>query len=112
MVSSEILAATALDLGTLKRQVSQQNKCAKKPFAFTWHWKTGGGHMMVARGFQTVVIPDLQVGNVSIPGFTIDMVESNNPWPPNVGTHEWISYGNYVSGADHTHWNDYYNIRR
>jgi hypothetical protein len=102
----------ALDLGTLKRQISQQSRCASKPFAFTWHWNTGGGHMMVARGFQTVVIPDLQVGNVTIPGFTIDMVESNNPWPPTVGSHEWISYSNYVSGADHTHWNDYYNIRR
>ena len=68
--------------------------------------------MMVARGFQTVIIPIIQVGGITLPSIRFDMVESNNPWPPNVGTHEWISYGNYVSGADHTHWNDYYNIRR
>jgi hypothetical protein len=105
-------ADAALDLPVLKRQISQRRYCAKKPFAFAWHWTTGGGHMMVARGFQTVTIPIIQVGSFTLPSLRIDMVESNNPWPPNVGTHEWISYSNYVSGADHTHWNDYYNIRR
>ena len=102
----------ALDLSVLKRQISQQKYCAKKPFAFTWHWNTGGGHMMVARGFRTVVIPEVQFGRINLPSITFHMVEVNNPWPPNVGTHEWITYGNYVSGADHSHWNDYYNIRR
>jgi hypothetical protein len=94
---------SALSLATLKREISQRSSCRKKPFAFTWHWKTSGGHMMVARGFRTLVLPGLPV--------RFDMVESNNPWPPNVGTHEWITYSNYVSGSDHTHWNDYYNIR-
>ena len=102
----------ALDLGVLKHQVSQQKYCARKPFAFTWHWNSGGGHMMVARGFQTVVIPEQRIGDFTLPSMTFNMVEVNNPWPPNVGTHEWITYSNYVSGADHTHWNDYYNIRR
>ena len=102
----------ALDLGVLKRQISQRRYCAKKPFAFTWHWTGGGGHMMVARGFRTLVIPERQFGLITLPSMTFHMVEVNNPWPPNVGTHEWITYGNYVSGADHTHWNDYYNIRR
>jgi hypothetical protein len=81
----------ALDLGVLKRQISQRKYCAKKPFAFTWHWNTGGGHMMVARGFQTVNIPSIRLNNISLPPLTIHMIESNNPWPPNVGTHEWIS---------------------
>jgi hypothetical protein len=101
----------ALSLPTLKRQISQRRYCSKKPFAFSWHWTNGGGHMMVARGFQTIAIPELKLEFVTLPAVSFDMVESNNPWPPNVGTHEWITYSNYVSGSDHTHWNDYYNIR-
>ena len=101
----------ALSLQDLKREISHQSFCRKKPFAFAWHWNTGGGHMMVARGFQTVVIPELRVGLITLPSVSINTVQSNNPWPPNVGTVEWITYANYVSGSDHTHWNDYYNIR-
>jgi hypothetical protein len=103
---------SALSLATLKREISQRSSCRRRPFAFTWHWNTGGGHMMVARGFQTIVIPELPFSGGLLPSLRFDLVESNNPWPPNVGTHEWVTYSNYVSGADHTHWNDYYNIRR
>ena len=101
----------ALSLSTVKKQISQRKYCAKKPFAFTWHWTTGGGHMMVARGYQSIDIGPLRIGDIQLPALHFDTVEVNNPWPPNVGTHEWITYGNYVSGSDHTHWNDYYNIR-
>lgn len=103
---------TALSLTTLKRQISQRKYCAKKPFAFTWHWKTGGGHMMVARGYHSFDLGSLRIGGFHLPAIHVDLVEVNNPWPPNTGTHEWISYSNYVSGADHTHWDDFYNIRR
>jgi hypothetical protein len=102
----------ALSLDALKQQISQRSACAKKPFAFSWHWTGGGGHMMVARGFSSLAIPEVRVGDVRLPGFQADLVEVNNPWPPNVATHEWVAYANYVSGSDHTHWNDYYNIRR
>lgn len=35
-------------------QVQGQIYCANKPFAFSWHWLGGGGHMMVAKGYLTV----------------------------------------------------------
>ncbi len=102
---------TALSLATLKRQISQRRYCSKKPFAFTWHWSGGGGHMMVARGYQSLEIPPIRINGLQLPALHFDLVEVNNPWPPNVGTHEWITYGNYVSGSNHTHWDDFYNIR-
>jgi Papain-like cysteine protease AvrRpt2 len=87
---------TALTWDQLRKQISSGSNCGNKPFCFTWHWNGGGGHMMVAIGYQTV-------------GAT-NWVERNNPWPPNVGDHDWITYAEYVSGADHTHWDDYYDI--
>ena len=99
---------TALTWDQLKNQIY----CLKKPIAFSWHWNGGGGHMMVARGFRTLIIPELRFGGLTLPSLTFHMVEVNNPLPPNVGTREWITSGNYVSGTDHSHWNDYYNIRR
>ena len=79
-------------------QVKSQIYCAKKPFAFSWHWNSGGGHMMVATGY------------VTIDG--TNYVSVNNPWPPNVGVQEVDTYEEYVgvTGYDHTHWDDYYNI--
>lgn len=79
-------------------QVKGQIYCAKKPFAFSWHWNSGGGHMMVATGY------------VTIDG--TNYVSVNNPWPPNVGVQEVDTYEEYVGGTgyDHTHWDDYYNI--
>jgi len=34
----------------------------------------------------------------------------DNPWPPNTGDLSWITYDEYVSGDDHVHWIDYYEI--
>ena len=49
----------ALSLPTLKRQISQRKYCAKKAFrVLPGTGPAGGGHMMVARGFQTVAIPE------------------------------------------------------
>lgn len=79
-------------------QVRNQIYCQKKPFAFSWHWTGDGGHMMVAIGYSTVGANQY--------------VEVNNPWPPNVGDHYTHTYADYVSGLDHTHWDDYYNFTK
>lgn len=70
--------------------------CQKKPFAFSWHWTGGGGHMMVVTGYVTID--------------TTNYVSINDPWAPNVGNQRVITYDDYVSGSDHTHWNDFYNV--
>lgn len=77
-------------------QTKQQIYCEKKPFAFSWHWSGGGGHMMAV------------IGYVSIDG--VNYVTINDPWPPNVGDQRTITYDAYVSGSGYTHWNDYYDI--
>jgi hypothetical protein len=83
-------------------QVQSQIFCANKPFAFSWHWTGGGGHMMVVKGYLTVE--------------NVQYVDVNDPEPfTNLntltgGTETIMTYSNYVSGSDHTHWNDFYNI--
>jgi len=83
-------------------QVQSQIYCAKKPFAFSWHWPGGGGHMMVAKGY-------LVVNNIKY-------VDVNDPEPyTNLntitgGTETIMTYDRYVSDTDHTHWNDFYDI--
>lgn len=77
-------------------QVKDQIYCKKKPFAFSWHWSGGGGHMMVV------------IGYVTIDG--TDYVTINDPWPPNMGDQSVKTYAAYVSGSGYTHWNDYYDI--
>jgi hypothetical protein len=53
--------------------------------------------MMVAVGYKTVD--------------DTTWVEVDNPDPVGEGNREFIVYDEYVSGADHTHWMDYYDIR-
>lgn len=79
-------------------QVKDQIYCKKKPFCMTWHWTSGGGHMMVVRGY------------ITLDG--TNYVYRNNPLPVGVGTADIITYDNYVSGAGHTHWDDYYDITK
>jgi hypothetical protein len=83
--------------------LQSQIYCSRKPIAFSWHWNSGGGHMMVATGY------------VTIDG--TNYVSVNNPLPVNSsvsggGAQEIYTYDKYVGGPsyDHTHWNDYYNI--
>jgi hypothetical protein len=90
----KVTADTALTWDQVKDQIF----CKKKPFAFSWHWPGGGGHMMVATGYVTA-------GNVNY-------VSVNNPWPPNTGDQYVHTYDDYVSGVDHTHWNDYYDVTK
>ena len=87
-------SSAALSWDQLQRQVY----CAKKPYAFSWAWTGGGGHMMVVIGYA-------QINGVNY-------VAINDPWAPNVGDQRFITYDNYVSGADHTHWDDYYDVTK
>jgi hypothetical protein len=80
-------------------QLKSQIGCKNKPFAFSWHWTGGGGHMMVVVGYKSQN--------------SVNYVEVNDPWPPNVGASGNAAiktYSNYVSGSDHTHWDDYYDV--
>lgn len=87
----------ALSWDTLRKQISTRPYCKKRPFCFTWHHSWGGGHMMVAIGYTTVM--------------GTNYVEIFDPWPPCVGDHSFITYGRYVSPPGKTHWDDYYDIR-
>lgn len=81
----------------LRKQISDEPGCKKKPFCFTWHWPGTGGHMMVAKGYFTLE--------------GTDYVVVLDPWPPCVGDEYIITYDDYCeSPGDHTHWNDYYDI--
>ncbi len=77
-------------------KIKCQTYCDEKPFAFSWHWSGGGGHMMVVIGYVTV-------GGVNY-------VTINDPWAPNVGDQRIITYSAYVSGSGYTHWDDYYDV--
>jgi hypothetical protein len=85
---------TALTWDQLKDQIY----CQKKPFAFSWHWTGGGGHMMVVTGYAVLA--------------GTNYVSINDPWAPNVGDQRFITYSEYVSDSDHTHWDDFYNITK
>ena len=92
------LSDANLDWDKLRDQIG----CKSAPVAFSWHWiPQGGGHMMVVRGYTTA--PD---GSRTL--------YINNPWPPRpdgAGEQRMISYQDYVAGSNHTHWDDFYNIR-
>jgi hypothetical protein len=77
-------------------QVQNQIFCQNRPFAFSWHWDGGGGHMMVVTGYATVN--------------SENFVSVNNPWPPNIGDQYSQTYDDYVQGSGYTHWNDYYDV--
>ena len=85
---------TALSWDALKKQIY----CKKKPVAFSWHWNGGGGHMMVVTGYA--VIDNERYLFI------------NDPWAPNEGDQYSITYDNYVSGGNHTHWDDFYDITK
>jgi len=94
-------AATTADAPLTWVQIKDQVACRKEPFAFSWHWLGGGGHMMVVTGYAEAIAGT-------------NWVTINDPWPPPSttspgGGQRPITYDEYVSGSDHTHWNDYYN---
>jgi hypothetical protein len=61
-----------------------------KPVAFLWRWKRGGGHYMVAVGYYE---------NLTTTPAT-KMVYVNNPWPPNEGKQESVTYESWVGGTN------------
>lgn len=91
---SATVKKSALTLDQVKDQVITKGK----PFAFSWGW-TGStnGHMMVATDYLRFAGQD--------------WVAVNDPWAPNVGTRSLITYSRFVSDTDHTHWDDYYDVR-
>ncbi len=85
----------ALSWEQLKAQIDSH-----QPVVFSWRWTLGGGHMMVATGYAEP-----------------NWVYVNNPWPPQgeaslpEGDYQIISYEEFVSSQNHSHWRDYYNIQ-
>jgi hypothetical protein len=84
----------ALSWSEIKRQISN----LKKPIAFSWQIIGHGGHMMVITGYYS----DNGTNYVYV----------NDPFDVNIGSQYTLTYEEYVSGSDHTHWNDYYNITK
>jgi hypothetical protein len=81
--------------------VKDEIYCDKRPFAFSWRWVGGGGHMMVVTGY------------VQLNGENHVVINDPLPWATAEGGSQRISlYNAYVSGPGYTHWKDYYNIRR
>lgn len=85
----------ALTWDQLKHEIDNN-----RPVAFAWNWRGGGSHMMVVRGYADP-----------------HWVYINDPWPPRgdftkaTGEHRIITYKEYVSGSEHSHSRDFYNIR-
>ena len=71
-----------------------------RPVAFVWAWHGGGGHMMVAVGYETID--------------GVNKVIINDPSPPNVGNRRSIPYADFVEGTyqgeAYTHWCDFYGV--
>lgn len=87
----------ALTWEQVREQISNQPNCKRRPFAFTWHWPGGGGHMMVAKGYLTLE--------------GTNYVVMLDPWAPCRGDERIITYDYYVeSPGHHTHWDDFYDI--
>jgi hypothetical protein len=78
------------------KQIKKQIGCRNQPIAFSWH-EVAAGHMMVALEYQT----DGDVHRVcrNDPGATTPS-----------SSYGCLTYDQYVSGLDYTHWNDYYHL--
>lgn len=96
-LSFERTSDSALSWDSLKRELAQESNCGRRPVAYSWHWAGGGGHMMVASGYQTVE--------------GTNFVAIRDPWAPCNGDVRIITYAAYVSGSNYTHWDDFYRIR-
>jgi len=83
--------------GPLKaKDVVLELGCAKRPFVFSWMYKNGGGHIMVAVGYTTI---DGE-----------DYVYVNDSAPPNKGAHLLpMPFESYETG-DFKHWDDFYEL--
>lgn len=79
-------------------EIKTQIYCRKAAFCNTWHWNGGGGHMMVISAYMVLD--------------GVEWVYLRDPLPVGIGSSRWIRYTAYVSGANYTHWDDYFNIRK
>jgi hypothetical protein len=79
-------------------EVQEQVHCKKKPFAFSWHWDGGGGHMMAVSGYATID--------------GTKYVRVLDPWPPNQGASKLMTYDAYVDSDGYSHWDDYYDVTK
>src|SRR5262249_45129250 len=72
--------------------------CTKKPIAFSWEYRGGGGgHMMVATGYNVI--------------HGVNYVVIQDPLPVKVGyVNRTITYDTYVEDAAYTHWDDFYDV--
>lgn len=87
----------ALSWNELKAQLSVGPNSRGKPVAFSWRWKRGGGHMMIAKGYT------------SIDGQNYVIVL--DPWPANNGDEVIIPYSAYVEDpGNYSHWDDFYDL--
>jgi Papain-like cysteine protease AvrRpt2 len=82
--------------------VQSQIYCKKKPFAFSWAWTGGGGHMMVVKGY--LVVNNVKYVDVNDPEPFTDLNTAFG------GTETVMTYARYVSDTDHTHWDDFYDL--
>lgn len=90
--SAKTAWGVALTFDQLKAEIK-----ANRPVNFDWQWVGGGGHIMVATGFDD--------------NFGEQWVHMHDPWPPDTGTSRWITYAEYVSAANqYTHGLDYSGI--
>lgn len=85
-------SGTALTFAQLRTEID-----ANRPVNYSWGWTGGGGHMMMVVGYQYYSDTD-------------KYVYIRDPWPPGTGNSRWITYAEFVAGADHVHWQDIYNI--
>jgi hypothetical protein len=87
----------ALNWAVLRKQLSNEPSCKRRPFAFSWHWIGGGGHMMVVKGYVTLA--------------GTNYVVILDPWAPCNGDERIITYDDYVQSVGNwTHWDDFYDI--
>lgn len=96
--SYERTCNTALSWDELRQQLSTAENCRRTPVLFSWRYKGGGGHMMVAKGYLT-----LDGKNY---------VSILDPYTPGLcmGEERLILYEDYVGGSEYRHWHDFYNI--
>jgi Peptidase_C39 like family len=81
-------------------QLRDEIACGKRPFAFSWHWAKGGGHVMVVRGYKSVA------------GTNYVRILDPLGAEPCKGDGRFILYDHYDAvPGDHTHWDDYHHVR-
>ncbi len=90
-------SSAALTWNELKAQLSGGPDSMGNPVAFSWKWKRGGGHMMIAKGYASI---DGQ-----------NYVVVLDPWPANKGDEVIIPYSAYVEDpGKYSHWDDFYDL--